>query len=60
MNSSNRFEKLILQDDSTNKSFWNNRIDNPSFISNPALVSHEPVRMRNQNDKRNTFVSDKS
>ena len=56
----NRFENLRLQNDSTNTSFQNNRTDNPSFISNPALVPHESVRMRDQNDKHNMFVSHKS
>ena len=38
-------------------SFQNKRTGNPSLISNPVLVPHESVRMRNQNNKRNTFAS---
>ena len=34
--------------------------DNPSFISNPVLVPHRSVRMRNENNKHNTFTSHKS
>ena len=41
-------------------SFQNKRTDNPSFMSNPVLVLHESVRMRNQNNKRNSFASRKS
>ena len=41
-------------------SFQNKRTDNPSFMSNLVLVLHESVRMRNQNNKRNTFASRKS
>ena len=60
LTSPNQFENLRLQYDSTNMSFQNKRIDNPSFIWNPVLVPHESVRLRNQNNKRNTFVSHKS
>ena len=60
LNSPNAFEKLRLQGDSTNISFQNKRTDNSSFISNPVLVPHESVRIRNQNNKRNTFTSHKS
>ena len=47
----NRFENLRPQDK------W---IDNASFISNPVLVPNESIRIQNQNNKRNTFVSHKS
>ena len=40
--------------------FQNKWTDNPSFILNPVLVPHESVRMRNQNNKRNTFAFHKS
>ena len=58
--SPNRFENLRLQDDSSNILFHNKRADNPLFISNPVLVPQGSVRMRNQNNKRNTFASHKS
>ena len=48
----NRFENLRLQDDCRNRSFQNNRTDNPSFMSEPILVPHESVQMQNQNDER--------
>ena len=35
-----------------NRSFQNNRTDNPSFMSEPILVPHESVQMQNQNDER--------
>ena len=38
-------------------SFQNKRTDDPSFISNPILVQHRSTRMRNQNNKHNTFAS---
>ena len=38
-------------------SFQNKRTDDPSFISNPVLVPHRFARMRNQNNKHNTFAS---
>ena len=53
----NRFENLRMQDDSTNMSFQNKKTDNLLLISNPALVPHNSERMRNQNNKRNTFES---
>ena len=40
-------------------SFQNKRTNNPSFISNPVLVPYGSVRMRNQNNKHNTFASHK-
>ena len=51
----NRFENLRLQDDCRNRSFQNNRTDNPSFMSEPILVPHESVQMQNQNDERIRF-----
>ena len=51
----NRFENLRLQDDCRNRSFQNNRTDNPSFMSKPILVPHESVQMQNQNDERIRF-----
>ena len=60
LTSPNRFENLRLQDDSNNMSFQNKRTDNFSFISNPVLVPHESVRMRNQNNKCHTFASHNS
>ena len=55
LTSPNRFKNLRLQDDSANMSFQNKRTDNSSFISNPVLVPHKSVRMRNQNNKRNSL-----
>ena len=44
-----------MRDDSTNISFQNKRTDNPSFISNPVLIPHGSVRIRNQNNKHNNL-----
>ena len=53
--SPNRIENVRMQDDSTNIAFQNKRTDNPSFISNPVLILHGSVRIRNQNNKHNNL-----
>ena len=59
LNFAYRLENLRLQNDSTNMPFQNKRTDNPLFISNPALVAQKSMRMRNQNNKCNTFPPNK-
>ena len=57
LTSFSRFENLRLPDNFNNMSFQIKKTENPPFIWNPVLVPHESVRMRNQNNKCNTFAS---